>query len=96
MVAISSDPLLLNWEKLTGKPVIPMKQGPAGDACIWSKDGIYYSLSGGALPRGPGGKYIRANFLLRSEDLIHWEYLHPFLEDDRFSLVGDDGACPYF
>jgi beta-fructofuranosidase len=25
-----------------------------------------------------------------------WEYLHPFVEDDRYSQVGDDGACPYF
>jgi len=60
------------------------------------KDGVYYSLSGGTTPTGPGGKRVRANFLLRSEDLIKWEYLHPFLEDDLFSLVGDDGACPYF
>jgi beta-fructofuranosidase len=34
--------------------------------------------------------------LFRSEDLAHWEYLHPFVEDDQFTLVGDDGACPYF
>ena len=27
---------------------------------------------------------------------MNWEYLHPFDENDRFSLVGDDGACPYF
>ena len=25
-----------------------------------------------------------------------WEYLHPLTEGDRFTLVGDDGACPYF
>jgi beta-fructofuranosidase len=100
---VSSDPLLLNWEKVTGKPVIPIKS-PDGsplpyrvfDPCIWEKEGFYYSLSGGTLPHGPGGKRIRANFLLRSKDLAHWEYLHPFVEDDRFTLVGDDGACPYF
>ncbi len=103
MVAISSDPLLLNWEKVTGKPVIPIRN-PDGsappyrvfDPCIWKKDGTYYSLSGGTLPDGPGGKLVRANFLLRSKDLATWEYLHPFVEDDRFTLVGDDGACPYF
>jgi len=103
MVAISSDPLLLNWEKVTGKPVIPMT-APDGsalpyrvfDPCIWKKDGIYYSLSGGTLPNGPGGSRVRANFLLRSKELANWEYLHPFVEDDRFTLVGDDGACPYF
>ena len=47
-------------------------------------------------PEGPAGKPVRANFLLRSDDLEHWEYLHPFVEDDAFTLVGDDGACPYF
>jgi beta-fructofuranosidase len=103
MVAVSSDPLLLNWEKVTGKAVIPMRN-PDGlrppyrvfDPCIWKKDGVYYSLSAGTLPDGPGGKPVRANFLLRSENLADWEYLHPFVENDRYSLVGDDGACPYF
>ncbi|MBN2271836.1 MAG: glycoside hydrolase family 32 protein [Sedimentisphaerales bacterium] len=102
MVAVSSDPLLLNWEKVTGKAVIPNKSPDEKplpyrvfDPCIWKKDGMYYSLSGGTLP-GPGGKRVRADFLFRSKDLITWEYLHPFVEDDRFTLVGDDGACPYF
>jgi beta-fructofuranosidase len=103
MVAVSSDPLLLNWEKVTGQPVIPMTN-PDGsplpyrvfDPCIWKKGDMYYSLSGGTLPDGPDGKHIRANFLLRSEDLAKWEYLHPFAENDHYSLVGDDGACPYF
>jgi beta-fructofuranosidase len=103
MVAVASDPLLLNWEKVTGKAVIPIRN-PDGspvayrvfDPCIWRKEGAYYSLSGGTLPEGPGGKRIRANFLLRSKDLARWEYLHPFVEHDRFTLVGDDGACPYF
>ena len=103
MVAVSDDPLLLNWKKVTGKAVIPTVN-PDGsvppyrvfDPCIWKKGGMYYSLSAGTLPNGPGGKRVRANFLLRSKDLAKWEYLHPFVEDDRYSLVGDDGACPYF
>ena len=104
MVAVSSDPLLLNWEKVTDGAVISMYPGEDGkplpyrvyDPNIWKKDGTYYSLSAGQLPRGPGGKFTRANWLFRSEDLAHWEYLHPFIEDDQYSLVGDDGACPYF
>lgn len=103
MIATSSDPLLLNWEKLTGAPVIPFarpNEPPLDytvfDPCIWQKDGVYYSLSGGTLPNGPAGKQIRANFLLRSADLETWEYLHPFVEDDQYTIVGDDGACPYF
>ncbi|MBD3174677.1 MAG: glycosyl hydrolase family 32 domain protein [Armatimonadia bacterium] len=96
MVAVSDDPLLLNWEKVTGEAVIPLRQPfNVFDPCIWKHDGTYYSLSAGTLP-GPGGKPVRAEFLLRSEDLASWEYLHPFLEDDQYSLVGDDGACPYF
>lgn len=113
MAAVSSDPLLLNWDKVTGGPVIPMLsdgspdanwRGPDGerrsfrvfDPCIWRKDGFYYSLSAGVRPDGPEGKPVRADFLLRSRDLAEWEYLHEFVEGDRFTRVGDDGACPYF
>jgi beta-fructofuranosidase len=103
MVAVSSDPLLLNWEKVTGKAVIPI-QSTTGfplpynvfDPCIWKKDSVYYSLSAGRSANGPGGKQVRANFLFRSKDLARWEYLHEFVEGDRFTMVGDDGACPYF
>lgn len=103
MVAVSSDPLLLNWEKVANKAVIPIKSSDGSelpyrvfDPCIWKKDGMYYSLSAGTKPEGPAGKPVRANFLFRSPDLEHWEYLHPFVEDDAYTLVGDDGACPYF
>lgn len=103
MVAVSDDPLLLNWEKVTGKAVIPI-QSTTGfslpynvfDPCIWKKDSVYYSLSAGRSRTGPGGKEIRADFLFRSKDLAKWEYLHEFVENDRFTMVGDDGACPYF
>ena len=103
MVALSDDPLLLNWEKVTGKAVIS-SQSTTGfplpyrvfDPCIWKKDGIYYSLSGGRTPTGSAEKQVRANFLFRSKDLANWEYLHEFAQGDRFTLVGDDGACPYF
>lgn len=103
MVAVSDDPLLLNWEKLTGKAVIPGTSTTGFplpyrvfDPCIWKVDSIYYSLSGGRTPTGPGDKQVRADFLFRSKDLTRWEYLHEFVQDDRFTLIGDDGACPYF
>ncbi len=100
MVAVSDDPLLLNWEKVTGKAVIPSAkpEDPYSvfDPCIWKKDDMYYSLSAGRRTVGPDDKLIRANFLFRSKDLANWEYMHPFVEEDRFTRVGDDGACPYF
>ncbi|HEX8040770.1 MAG TPA: glycoside hydrolase family 32 protein [Chryseosolibacter sp.] len=103
MVAVSDDPLLLNWEKVTGKAVIPATSSTGFplpyrvfDPAIWKDDSVYYSLSAGRTPTGPGGKQVRANFLFKSLDLARWEYVHEFTEDDRFTLVGDDGACPYF
>ena len=32
----------------------------------------------------------------RSTDLSNWEFLHIFVEDDIFTQIGDDGACPCF
>ncbi len=104
MVATSSDPLLLNWEKVTkDRASIPIAQ-PNGDPwpyrifdpCIWKKEDMYYALSGGQKKEGPGGKNIRANWLFKSANLADWEYMGPFVENDLYSLVGDDGACPYF
>ena len=110
MVATSHDPLLLNWEKVTGKEVIAgdRKDGvTVFDPCIWKRDGMYYSLSGGTLPHGSVDLSEKrlflhhqrkvAHFLFCSADLKTWEYLHPFVEGgELFSLLGDDGACPYF
>jgi len=100
MVAVSSDPLLLNWQKLTGDAVIK----PEGflscprifDPCIWKGIDYYYSLSGGVEPNKHGKREHRADFLFRSKDLVHWEFLHNFIDGDLFGHVGDDGACPYF
>jgi len=103
MVAIAKDPLLLNWEKIVDEAVIPSvstdgRQLPYSvfDPSIWKKGEYYYSLSAGRVPEGPGGRPVRADFLFRSKDLINWEYLHEFVEGDRFTQIGDDGACPYF
>ena len=102
MVATASDPLLLNWRKVGDGPVIPLPPKGSGapyrvfDPCIWRQGGWYYALSAGQVPEGPGGTPLAADFLFRSKDLEQWEYLHPFTEGDRFTLLGDDGACPYF
>ncbi len=102
MVALSSDPLLLNWEKVTGKAVIPSKSATGFsqpysvfDPCIWKKDGNYYSLSGGRRNRSDGGAFGTAS-LFKSKDLANWEYVHEFVDGDHFTEKGDDYACPYF
>ena len=46
MVALSRDPLLLNWEKIPGNPV----SQTMGDSCIWKQGNTYLGLlSGGRL-----------------------------------------------
>ena len=81
MVAVSHDPLLLNWEKLTGAPVIPIASADGSplpyrvfDPCIWKKGDHYYALSGGTLPHKASGRRTRANFLFRSPNLVDWDY----------------------
>ncbi|RKX46549.1 MAG: glycosyl hydrolase family 32 domain protein [Verrucomicrobia bacterium] len=102
MVAVSDDPLLLNWEKLTGESVIPFPKAGKTlpyaifDPFVWKKGDFYYALTAGWRNEGPGGKRVRKEWLHRSTDLVNWDYLHPFLEDDLYGLIGDDGACPYF
>jgi beta-fructofuranosidase len=66
------------------------------DPSIWKRDGIYYSLSAGKVPKGPGGRMVPVGSLFRSRNLESWEYLHEFVEGDRFTLINDDYACPYF
>ena len=100
MVATSDDALLINWKKLTGKAVIEVDnkgmEYQVFDPCIWKSGDFYYSLSGGYLPYKDLSEYRAAEFLFKSNDLINWEYMHPFVENDIFTLPGDDGACPYF
>ena len=103
MIATSKDPLLLNWEKLGDAPVIPLRSKDSRpppfyvfDPCIWRKGDAYYSLSAGRETLGHSDKQVAADFLFRSKNLKDWEYLHSFIEGDRFTRVWDDGACPYF
>ena len=103
MIAVSSDPLLLNWQKLTGKAVIPDivsdEEGRpyrVGDPCIWREKDGYYSLSGGYTDGSIFDDCRMAEFLFYSQDLERWIFLGSFVENDIFTLPGEDGAVPYF
>ena len=102
MIAQASDPLLLNWEKIPGNPVIPEEESAApgdpyriGDPCLWKGEKGYYSLSGSQ----QGTRLVDskpAAHLFFSEDLRNWSYRGPFLEGDVFTAAGEDCAVPYF
>lgn len=105
IIARSSDPLLLNWEKVNGGyPVI--RETPKThelhakyrvfDPCLWKEGEIYYLLTGGYQMLPDKIHCAREEYLFQSQDLCNWEFLHSFLKDDRFGQTGDDGACPYF
>lgn len=101
MIAVSTDPHLLNWTKIKDGPVIPSNgnktmEYSVFDPTIWKKGDNYYSLSGGRVKLKESGLPRRANDLFVSQNLVDWEYLHEFVEGDIFTLEGDDGACPYF
>ena len=99
MFATASDPYLLNWDKV-GKITPSIANDGLSyslfDPCVWKNGDFYYALSGGAIPTGPAGTRLCNGYLFRSKDLVTWEYVHPFIQDDWFSAVGDDGGCPYF
>ena len=103
MVAVSSDPLLLNWEKIPGNPVIPLMDADemgrpyrVFDPCIWKEAEGYYSLSGNHWDGTFFGDCRMVQHLFFSQDLRRWKYLGPFVEGDIFTSPGEDGAVPYF
>ncbi|MBM3264084.1 MAG: glycoside hydrolase family 32 protein [candidate division Zixibacteria bacterium] len=103
MIAVSSDPLLLNWEKIPGNPVIPLVQADAQgrpyrvyDPCIWKEEDGYYGLSGTYWQGGFFDDCRMAQHLFFSLDLRRWTYMGPFVEGDMFTEPGEDGAVPYF
>ncbi|MCX6996434.1 MAG: GH32 C-terminal domain-containing protein [Kiritimatiellaeota bacterium] len=91
MVAVSKDPLLLNWEK----------RGPVntelGDSCIWKENDTYYGLTGQKVDYRPNIWWPQMN-LWASKDLVTWQGLGGFIEDPKTPLTArrDDGACPNF
>ena len=103
MVAVSTDPLLLNWEKVPGNPVIPLTDPDDSgrpyrvfDPCIWKEADGYYALSGTYWDGRAFEDCRMVQHLFFSQDLEHWTYMGPFVEGDIFTQAGEDGAVPYF
>ena len=104
-IATAGDPLLLNWKKHPGNPVIPIvpvdeNQYPyrVFDPAIWKEEDGYYSISGVFKDgqKGAGGDCRSAIHLFRSQDLASWERLGTLLEDGFYTEPGEDGAVPNF
>lgn len=104
-IATSRDPLLVNWERLSTAPAIPMTQTNAEgqpvrifDPAIWKESDGYYSLSGTYQngERGPGKSGEMVQHLFRSQDLAKWDYVGPLVEGTRWTEPGEDGAVPNF
>lgn len=96
-VAVSKDPLLLNWEKLTGDAVIkPVEGAPYRifDPHLRREEDGYYSLSGVTKQTPYGPRMTEQQFF--SQDLIHWTWIGELMEENPFLIIGEDGACPYF
>jgi|CZKL01.1.fsa_nt_gi beta-fructofuranosidase len=102
MLATAEDNALLHWKKLE-TPVIAtppqgMKVTGFRDPCPWREaDGWYLGVGSGE--RGKGGCVL----LYRSQDLRHWEYLHPLASGKPNGKVavnpcdsGEMWECPDF
>lgn len=83
-VATSSDDLL-TWEKYEGNPIIEAPPhdlrdqtgGHFRDPYVWQEGEHWYLIIASKI-KDVGGMVL----LYRSQDLIHWEYLHPLMVGD--------------
>ena len=102
-IATSRDDELLTWTKSPENPVInnetfgddfgihdwPFYQDP----CVWKHGEFFYALCGSREKDG-GGDVAR---LLKSPDMVHWEYLGPFYKSERrWTEPFEDCAVPNF
>ena len=101
-LAQSTDDNLDTWTKLPQNPVIPVpKEGEPGfgvynvfDPHIWLEGDTYYAILGGMVKPGDVRDTV---YLFRSNDLLNWEYVHPFYEPNpEWTGEEEDCACPDF
>lgn len=78
--------------------------GVADPSSIWVCDGRYYMMTGNlpvlreyGLERDQEAHKGDTTYLFVSDDLAHWEYLHPFYTSSRkWTAVDEDNMCPDF
>lgn len=111
-IATSTDDDLTIWTKSPHNPVIPdadLEEDPGYgiwsvfDPTIWIDDGHYYAALGNLYHLRLFGQNLKPEeagdclFLFKSDDLIHWEYLHPLYRSNRqWTREDEDNACPEF
>jgi beta-fructofuranosidase len=99
-----SDDGMMTWRKYPGNPVIagpPQGMETTGfrDPCVW-REGEQWFLAIGSGVKDQGGMIL----LYRSNDLIHWDYLHLLCKGRKSELVpgkdpvstGEMWECPDF
>ena len=103
MIATSKDPLLLNWEKNPGNPVIPRVETDdtgypyiIGDPCIWKEMDGYFAISGNKRRDSNKAPFHPTAHLFFSQDLSRWIYYGRLFDDEIFAGPDNDASCPYF
>ena len=101
-IATAEDDDLIVWRKSPHNPVIRQpKEGDEGwniysayDPHAWLENDTYYVILGGReLPEDR----VDTAFLFRSQDLVSWEYLHPFYKaNPAWTDRIEDCSCPDF
>ena len=101
-VAISTDPVLLNWKKLSPKSLsFSLDNNPNyyADSFIWKEEDGYHALVSGMreLKEFPNAPPRCAPRVFRSQDLLKWEYVGCLLpENEKLTEYADDPSCSYF
>ena len=100
-LATSTDDMLVHWEKHPANPVI-LTPGPDdpykvdGAPCGWVEGDTCYAITGNSSHDAFDGREPDRAYLFKSDDMAHWEYMHPFYEGGVYTERGEDCAVPDF
>ena len=102
-IAVASDPMLNNWNKLPNNPIIPIVSVDENvlpykvfDPCIWKEEDGYYSVSGVYMNGERSVDCIAVNHLFYSKDLTEWKHVGRLFVSSYFTEPGEDAAVPNF